>query len=1265
MEDPALSSSADDSDTSPQIQSNIEGDGNQAIFEMKGGTAINRVDGNVFIHNYYHLPIPVDSAESDEIDQLPCPYRGLSNFEPGDAKYFFGRESFVEELVQAMQTRNFIPLLGASGSGKSSVVFAGLVPKLQQTGHWQFTYFRPDADPFYALAEALVPLYRSELDSTDNITQAGKLSEDLKNGTTTLARVFSSIQRKHPNQRVLLIADQFEQLYTLCTDETTRHNFLDKLLTDIFSPTDKTPFAPVLVATMRADFFSTAISYSPFADVLQNANLILKPMDQSKLTNIIEKPAQMLGVTFEAGLVKRILDDVDKEPGILPLLEFALTELWTRRSGKQLTHAAYGEIGEVQGALDLRANQEYAKFSEVDRDRVRRIFIQLVRPGEGVEDTRRIATKGELGEDSWSLVEKLATARLVVTSHNAGQETVEVVHEALIRNWGELRGWMEIDRVFRAWQERLRGSVQQWQETDQDEGSLLHGLALEEAEKQLRQRPEELVAESDFIKMSIQNRDRIQDVEEMHRKLEIRIAQKITVGSLVAVVVISGLGWRAWQQTQESELRLADALGHYALSLVKEGKDLDAFISAIRAGKILQNQQTSNESGPNALQEALNYRSERNRLEDHQKSVMSVSFSHDHKILATGSKDKTIKLWDVKTGKIIRTLEGHTNEVRSVSFSHNDEILATGSADKMIKLWNIKTGELIDTLQRHQDTVHSVSFSPKSNILATGSADKTIKLWNIKTRGSSLINTLRGHQKTVYSVSFSPDGETLATGSADTMIKLWNVLQSGKFISNFIDPNAKKSTTKSASQSIPSTSSDRKNEVYSVSFSPDGKTLATGSSDQTIKLWDVQKGKVLHTLEGHEGKVMSVSFSSDSKILATGSFDKKIKLWDVHNGNLIQTLSGHKNQVYSVNFSPDRNSKTLATGSFDNTIKLWSLDERRENNTLEGHESEIYSVSFSPDRNSKTLATGSGDDTIKLWDVDNKKEIYTFSKDKKSFMSVSFNSDGKILAAGSADNTTTLWNTKTGVLIRTLKGHNNKVRSVRFSPDGETLATGSEDKTTKLWNVKTGVLIRTLEGHKEPVTSVSFRPNSETLATGSEDNTTKLWNVKTGELIRILEGHKKKVRSVSFSPDGETLATGSEDTTIKLWNVKTGKLIDTLNKNNSVVYSISFSSDRKTLATGNANHTIKLWDLNTRKNIRTIQGHQDAVYGVSFSPDGKTLATGSSDRTIKLWNRETGWDLDALMGRSCDWVRPYLLNNINVSESDRHLCDGVGSKKQY
>jgi tetratricopeptide (TPR) repeat protein len=492
--------------------------------------------------------------------------------------------------------------LGASGSGKSSVVLAGLVPELQRAGHWQFTHFRPGTDPFHALALALVPLYVSNLDETERIRQARNLAGYFRTGEVLLADVFAQIQQNFPTDRVLLIADQFEELYTLCTDENTRRNFLDRLLAGIAAPANRSPFAPVLIATMRADFLGNALSYRPFADVLQNADLKLGPMNRAELTEAIEQPAQKLGVTFEAGLVERILTDVEEEPGILPLLEFALTELWQRRSGKQLTHAGYEAIGQVQGALGRHANQEYAKFKdEADRERVRRILIQLVRPGEGAEDTRRIATKAELGEQNWSLVKQLADARLVVTSRNGvDRETVEVVHEALIRNWGELRGWMNTDRVFRAWQERLRGAMRQWQETKEDVGSLLRGAALAEAEEQLRERPEELVAESDFIEQSLQERERIdqaeaaqqeriKQAEAARQKRETTIARGIVAGLLVvmalgigtiATLVSKSLLYNQYAYCPEKKGRPGTKIEDTCFRQLKTSGDVGVFLSS-------------------------------------------------------------------------------------------------------------------------------------------------------------------------------------------------------------------------------------------------------------------------------------------------------------------------------------------------------------------------------------------------------------------------------------------------------------------------------------------------------------------------------------------------------------------------------------------------------------------------------------------------------------------------------------------------------------
>jgi len=727
-------------------------------------------DAIITITNYYYREeaklAPVSTDGTDEI--LPCPYRGLFHFGPDDAEYFFGREVFVTELFKATQTRNFIPVLGASGSGKSSVVLAGLVPKLQREGNWKFTHFRPGNDPFHALALALVPLYTPELDATDRIAQARKLADYLRGGTVPLGDIFAQIKQNHPNVRVLLIADQFEELYTLCSDETIRRSFLDALLAS-FSPPNSQLSSAVLVATIRADFLGNALSYSPFADILKNAVKLLGAMNREELSQVIEKPADKLGVKFADGLVKRILDSVENEPGNLPLLEFALTELWERRKGKELTHAAYEEIGEVQGALTTYANEKYQLLNLAEQKQVQRIFVQLVRPGEGAEDTRRLALKGELGEQSWSLVKQLADTRLVVTSRNSEDiETVEVVHEALIKNWGTLRQWMTTDRDFRSWQERLRAAMQQWQEAQQDKEALLRGVPLVVAESWLQKRSEELSSgEREFIQNSVILRER---QKQEQKRLQQRIILGLSAGFIGALSLAGFAGWQ-WRQ---AEITKSDVRAGYAKIFFSEGKGLDALIESLRARVLVQNLKAEPSMELiNVLQQTVSEVRERNRLETHSSSVRSVSFSPDGKTLASGNDDKTIKLWDITTGKEIRTLQGHSSWVWSVSFSPDGKTLASGSGDKTIKLWDITTGREILTLKGHSSSVLSVSFSPDGKTLASGSGDKTIKLWDITT-GREIL-TLQGHSSWVWSVSFSPDGKTLASGSGDKTVILWDV----------------------------------------------------------------------------------------------------------------------------------------------------------------------------------------------------------------------------------------------------------------------------------------------------------------------------------------------------------------------------------------------------------------------------------------------------------------------------------------------------------
>jgi WD40 repeat protein len=468
-------------------------------------------------------------------------------------------------------------------------------------------------------------------------------------------------------------------------------------------------------------------------------------------------------------------------------------------------------------------------------------------------------------------------------------------------------------------------------------------------------------------------------------------------------------------------------------------------------------------------------------------------------------------------------------------------------------------------------------------------------------------NSLEGHSNSVRSVVFSPDGKTLASASSDNTIKLWH-LETQKPIATLIGHS---------------------NLVNSVAFSFDGLILASASDDNTIKLWHLETQKPIATLTGHSDLVNSVAFSPDSKTLASASDDKTIKLWHLETQKLIATLR-HSNEVRSVAFSPD--GKTLASTSDDHTIKLWQLQSLKPIATLTGHSSKVNSVAFSPD--ALTLASASSDKTIKLWHLQSQKPIATLTGHSSKVNSVAFSPDALTLASASSDKTIKLWHLQSQKLIATLTGHSSWVYSVAFSPDALTLASASLDKTIKLWNLESQKPIATLTGHSIWVSSVAFSPDGKTLASASGDNTIKLWNLQTQKEIATLTGHSRWVLSVAFSPDGKTLASASSDKTIKLWHLQTQKVIATLTGHSNGVSSVAFSPDGLTLASASDDQTIKLWNLQTQKPIAIFSGHSNGVSSVAFSPDGLTLASASSDNTIKLWNLQTQKPIATLTGHS-------------------------------
>ena len=1112
------------------------------------------------------------------------PFKGLQYFDEEDSDLFFGRELLTAKLVQRLSETRFLSVvIGASGSGKSSLVRAGLLPALKKgdplldgtrppkdSTEWHIHIITPTAHPLEALATELTR-------DSESVTATATLLDDVMREPRSLSLFLT---RKYPKGHTLLVMDQFEELFTLCRDEFEREAFIDNLLSAVTPENSHIS----LIVTLRADFYAHLSQYPELRELVARHQEYIGPMTPEELRRAIEEPARRGHWEFEPGLVDLILRDVGDEPGALPLLSHALLETWKRRAGHMLTLKGYADAGGVHGAIAHTAESVYQNLSEEEQFIARNIFLRLTELGEGTEDTRRRALFNELmsqeGDASTirNVLNILADARLLTLS----EETAEVAHEALIREWPTLREWLNQDREGLRLHRHLTEAARDWELLGRDPGALYRGAHLARARESAALHPNALnIEERAFLNASLEQEQHEQREREEQQERELEAAQKLaeteraraeeqahsaahlrkrsfylTLALAIAMVSIGVAVWFTLQLRQQAKIAGARELGtqavlqrnnHFQLGLLLGIEAFRSMDLPVTRGALFN----STEFNPQLIR----------YLSGHSDAVHDVAFSPDGKTLASGSYDNTIILWDLQTGQWMdKPLQGHTDAIYRIVFSPNGRLLASAGADNTVILWDLITHEQIgEPLRGHTSGVsttgiNSIVFSPDGKILASCGDDRNIILWDVETH-RQIGKPLQRHTDGVFSVVFSTDGKTLASGSLDRTIILWDVethrqigrrlRHSDAVLSVVFSPDGKTLASGSADntiilwdlkahQQIGEPLRGHTNPVFRIAFSPDGRTLASGSDDQTVILWDVQaRQQIGKPLQGHYGRVFSVAFSPDGRTLASGGWDGNAILWDAETHPQIgKPLPGISGSVASVAFSP--NGKTLAVGSYDNTIILWDQEANRQiGEPLEGHQASVLTMDLSPD--GKTLVSGDGLGTIILWDLQTHRPIGEPFKGQTGLGAVAFSLDGKTLASGGEDQTITLWDVQTRQQIgEALQVNSGPVESLTFSPDSQSIAVGSREGVVILWDLKRNQPIgESLQGHIGPVSSVAFSPDGETLASGSWDSVVLLWDVQTHQRIGApLQGHTQRVLAIAFSPDNKTVMSGSDDHTM-------------------------------------------------------------------------------------------------------------------------------------
>ena len=1280
-------------------------------------------------------PIAVDAAVPAAVDVVN-PYKGLRAFQESDAADFFGRESLVQRLLSRLCDSRFVAVVGPSGSGKSSLVKAGLIPALRQgaipgSETWFVAEMVPGEHPLEELELALLPIA---------VDPPPSLLEPLQKDERGLLRTLRRIIPGAGETQLLLLIDQFEELFTLVADDDRRRHFLDNLLVAL-----KDPRSPLrLVITLRADFYDRPLQVQPFADLFKQQTEIVLPLKREELTWAIREPARRLGVGIEESVVTAMVTDVVDQPGALPLLQYALTELFDERHDRMMTLAAYQSLGGVSGALAQRAEEIYAGFDEAQREAARQLFLRLVTLGEGIEDTRRRVLREELERislqstvnseqstvnssesgvqsrqstindqqstinnqsdirhpddsalraphsafdsirhptsDIPNVIDLFGQYRLLTFDHDplTRGPTVEVAHEALLREWDRLRYWLDESRADVRLQRLLAVETAEWQKHGRDNGYLLRSARLDQFAGWLEQSSVSLTdSEQAFLAASIAARESRSAAEESRRQRELETAQQLAetqkqraeeqaqsagrlrrralvlagalaIAAILAIVAI----FFARQSSAErlnAETQTALLLAQQAENELQNGYYDRAVLLALEALEDFP----YNSQAERALGNAVSYNRALQLCPGHASAATGVAWSPDgSRIASIASTANQVLVWDAATCRELlaidlpRGITGNKLDMGlSVEWTPDGANLLTmtgdrylvGSQDYDLIIWDGQTGEQITAVEipnhaeaevpeatssgTHYSTGSAVDFAPGSGILATIGGDNTAIIWDESAQYPALI--LTGHENDVNSVAWSPDGKRLATASLDGTARIWD----GQTAEELLRLQ------------------EHEDRVNQAAWSPDGERLATGGFDGKACIWDADGGDLLQCLDAHAGSVWSLAWLADNVRLATGHEDAAIRIWDSRTGELQQTLRGHESLISHLDRSPLDDRLVSSGGS--GQVRVWNVAASTAEQALPYKSLNGY-LDITDDGQYVALPVGdnfylTAEPLLVIWDLETELPIVEgLAPDFGLYtLSVKYSPDETmLLAIGTHEfpdfsplTTAYVFDSQNGDLLRTFTiDDENYLRSIAWSPDGSQIAAGRFFYGEILvWDFQSGEIIAQLPADNDTefnmVNSLQWSPDGSKLAAAYDDNTVRVWDALRWELLFKME-HEAPAScwDVQWSPDGNRLLTtagndetGAQDTTARIWDGQTGRELLVMQGHTRQIASAAWSPNGKRVATISGDGTTHLWDAGYGDELLNLSTPNLFIGYLGWSGDGQHLVIGGHDLPASVW----------------------------------------------